>query len=137
MEARTHLKGTPIHNSYSGAKQRCNYQSHILYANYGGRGIKFMWTSFEEFYSDMAPTHFEGATLDRIDVDGPYSKENCRWVTIEQQLRNTRRNIHTEESVAEIRRQYAAGVTQIELAKRFGDSQGNISNIIKGRTWKQ
>jgi hypothetical protein len=128
-------KGTPIHNSYAGAKQRCCYPAHTGYANYGGRGIKFLWDSFEDFYNDMAGSWFNGATLDRIDVDGDYCKENCRWVTQAQQAHNTRRNIHTEETVREIRRLYRDGVNQVELARMYNDSQGNISNIIVGRTW--
>lgn len=130
------FKGTPIHNSYSGAKQRCNYKEDKHYNNYGGRGIKFEWDSFYSFYIDMASTYFDGATIDRIDYNGNYNKDNCRWVTVEQQARNTRKNIHTEEDVLLIRKLYSTGnYTQKELAEIFKDSQGNISNIITNKTW--
>ena len=133
---KTAFKGTPIHNSYAGAKQRCQYPKHKHYQYYGGRGIRFLWGSFDEFYADMAPTYFESATIERVDVNGDYCKSNCRWVSAAEQSRNTTRNIHTADAITEIRKLYSRGVTQVELAKRYGDSQGNISNIIRARTWK-
>lgn len=137
MGVKTHFKGTPIHNSYAGAKQRCNYQPHKSFKNYGGRGIKFLWKSFNEFYNDMSKTWFPGGTLDRINNDGHYCKSNCQWVNRYVQARHTRKSIHSELSVSQIREWYAIGLyNQNELAILFNDSQGNISNIITHRTWK-
>jgi hypothetical protein len=136
QKAATHFKGTSIHFSYSSAKNRCNNPKNSSFANYGGRGILFLWNSFEDFMKDMLPTYFDGATIDRIDVNGNYCKENCKWSTITEQARNTRRNIHTKETIVEIRKLYAQGIKQTELAKIYGDSQGNISNIVKERIWK-
>lgn len=130
-------KGTPIHNSYSAAKQRCNYKKSKAYARYGGRGIKFEWNNFKSFYEDMKNGWFEGATLERIDLDGNYNKNNCCWATRTEQLRNTSRNIHSKNKAELIRSLYASGkYKQKELSEMFNDSQGNISNIITGRTWK-
>jgi hypothetical protein len=128
-------KGTPIHNSYSGAKRRCNNPSDRSYHNYGGRGIRFLWDTFASFYESMSATWFIGATIERIDVDGDYCSSNCRWATPVEQARNTRRNIHSVKQIEEIKELYALGVSQVDLAKRYNDSQGNISNIIRGRTW--
>jgi hypothetical protein len=128
-------KGTPLHNSYAASKNRCQNPNSQSYRNYGGRGIRFLWTSFDDFLRDMSNGHFDSASLDRIDVNGNYCKENCRWATAKEQARNTRKNIHTEQQVEEIRKMYAAGVKQIELAKIFCDSQGNISNIITNKSW--
>jgi hypothetical protein len=135
-EDSTHFKGTPIHNSFAGAKQRCNYKNHTQYQNYGGRGIKFLWENFNDFYADMFPTWFEGGTLERLDVNGHYCKENCTWVPRQDQGRNTTKNIHNKEQITKIREMYATGnYSQKELAKMFKDSPGNISNIVNKRRW--
>ncbi len=131
------IKNDPLYNHYAAAKQRCNYRTGAAFKNYGGRGVEFCWKDFESFKRDMCGTYFTGATLDRIDTNGNYCRENCRWATRHQQQQNTRRNIHTRESVAEIRKRYANGETQVSLAKEFGDSQGNISNIVLNKTWRE
>lgn len=130
------FKGTPIHNSYAGAKQRCEYIEHKQYKDYGGRGICFEWDSFFEFYYDMAPTWFEGAEIDRQDNNGNYNKDNCRWVTRDENARNKRNTVHTCDDIRAIRALYKTGkYTQKELADMFNDSQGNISNIITNKVW--
>lgn len=131
-------KGTPLHNSYSGAKQRCEYKKHVSFSSYGERGIKFMWSNFAEFKADMGDTWKQGLSLERVNLDGNYCKDNCIWATATQQARNKRNNIHTEERAQLIREFYKTGrYSQLELGELFNDSQGNISNIITGRTWQK
>ncbi len=74
--------------------QRCNNPNHISYKNYGGRGIKVCkrWLKFENFLEDMGEKS-NGLTIDRINNNGDYCKENCRWATTKQQSCNHRRNI--------------------------------------------
>lgn len=75
---------------WSDIKGRCLNTNNRWYPSYGGRGITVCdsWlNSFESFYNDMGecPPKF---SLDRVDVNGNYCKENCRWATAKQQQRN-------------------------------------------------
>lgn len=74
-------------------KARCYRKQSTSYKNYGGRGIKVCdrWlNSFENFISDMGLKPSKRHSIDRIDVNGDYNPENCRWATTEQQFRNKR-----------------------------------------------
>ena len=93
---RTHgMSGTPEHKAYRDAKGRCNNPSRPNYRNYGGRGIKFLFTSFEQFYAELGPRP-EGMSLDRIQNDSDYAPGNVRWATWSEQCRNQRRSHHPE-----------------------------------------
>lgn len=83
--------------TWTGMLQRCTNQNKDNYENYGGRGITVCerWQLFENFFADMG-VRPEGMTLDRLDVNQGYSKENCRWATINEQSRNRRNNITVE-----------------------------------------
>ena len=81
-------------------KQRCFNAKNKDYKHYGNKNITISneWLLFENFIQDMYSTYQEGLTLDRIDNNKGYSKENCRWVSQSIQARNTRRIRSTNTS---------------------------------------
>lgn len=89
---RTHgLEGTKVYNAWAGIIQRCENPKYHSFARYGGRGIKVcpQWRdSFEAFYADMGECPNSRWSVGRINNDGDYSPENCRWESPTQQIRN-------------------------------------------------
>lgn len=90
----TKLKHTSEYRTWASMKSRCNNKNATGYKHYGGRGIKYdpRWDIFANFIEDMGfkPSVFH--SIDRIDYDGNYTKENCRWATDTEQARNKSSN---------------------------------------------
>lgn len=99
MTPRTHGKSkTPLYQVWRNMHSRCANPKHPQYPHYGGRGIVVCerWKSFAAFLEDMGPSAFSGLYLDRIDVNGVYEPENCRWVDPRTSSENRRNAIIVE-----------------------------------------
>ncbi len=95
---------TRFYKCYRNIISRCNNENNRDYYLYGWRWIRCEWNSFEEFYKDMYELYVEhikiywekNTTIDRINTDWNYCKENCRWATISEQSMNRRCTIIVE-----------------------------------------
>lgn len=109
-------------------KGRCQNPSHRAYANYGGRGITVCerWQDFANFAEDMLPRPV-GGMLDRIDNEGPYAPDNCRWTDRKTQNSNRRNCIYVDHR--------GERVTLKEYCRREGLRYRPIVKRVQDRGW--
>lgn len=158
------LSKSRFYKIWGSMKARCLNEKHIHYDNYGGRGIIVCnkWLEFEGFMEDMYNGYLkhceefgEGNTsIDRINSDGVYELNNCRWATNKEQQRNLKSNIKfyiyekeytvweasEEFSISEftIRSRLREGKTNDDIIKQKEDltldKQSNIKGVIYNPT---
>jgi hypothetical protein len=88
-------KHSPEFRAWNAAQQRATNPNRTGFKDYGGRGIKFLFTSFEQWFAELGPKPephpIEGPySVDRIDVNGNYEPGNVQWATAREQQRNKR-----------------------------------------------
>lgn len=90
---RHYMSFSPTYKSWSAMKNRCKHKSVPSFKYYGGRGISYdpRWDNFRNFLEDMGDRP-NGTQLDRIDSDGNYCKENCKWSTVNENNFNQKTN---------------------------------------------
>lgn len=121
--------------------KRCYHPSFPSYKRYGARGIRMcdLWLNDRQAFFDWckANGHKPGLQIDRIDNDGDYCPENCRFVTRAENQHNTSQTKLTQEMVNRIRaNNISRKYTQQELARQLGISQALVSQIAKNKAWK-
>jgi hypothetical protein len=89
------MSSSRLYQTWQNMKSRCYYKKDRKYKNYGGRGITICdkWLNNFEAFRDWALSngYTDNLTLDRINPDGNYCPENCRFITIQEQARNRTR----------------------------------------------
>jgi len=140
---KTHgMAKSSTYHIWNSMKMRCSNPNSDAYPYYGARGIKVCdkWAdSFEAFLVDMGERP-DGMSIDRIDVDGDYAPENCRWATAKEQMRNTRANRSiTANGETKLLVEWAetTGFSEQVIARRIGvhgwSPEDAINTPINGR----
>jgi len=126
------------HSAWYNMITRCTKQHSPEYKNYGARGIKVCerWlVSFPNFLADMGPKPSADLTLDRIDNNGNYESENCRWATKSEQSFNKRQHKLTLDDAIEIVNLRKQKMNVKQIAERFNIHSTMVYLIEHGKAW--
>lgn len=125
----------PLYHVWNSMVRRCTQHHHHAYNDYGGRGIEIAaeWMDVRKFIEDMYPSFTQGMTLDRIDNNKGYNKDNCRWAEQITQMNNQRGNLKIEifgetKNLAQWLKQYGIQKPTYQGRRRRG--WGIIESII-------
>jgi hypothetical protein len=116
-------------------KARCYNFNNPQYKDYGGRGIQVYerWHDFRNFFADMGKRSSKEMTLDRIDNDGNYCSENCRWATRFTQRINSRAKKCKIRAINKLLGVELGIISHIKnFAKEFRLNKGSISLCLRG-----
>lgn len=133
--ARKNQPHAPEYVVWSMMKDRCRNPQSKAYPNYGGRGIAVCerWMDFGAFLADMGPRPAPDLTIERIDNDGNYEPENCRWATRKEQMQNVRPRSTTVWLTINGER-----MQLVEAARRFGVKPSTVHwRVRNGRTHEE
>lgn len=128
-------KKTSLYRSWCGMKQRCLNPNNPKYSRYGGRGIKICteWLDIVGFYNWAINNGWQnGFTIDRIDNNGDYCPENCKWVSVSENSRKKSTTKIDMITAQEIRSRI--NEDWYKLADEYGCSHGNIWFIMHNFT---
>jgi len=132
-------KMSKTYRAWESMRNRCSNPNHNRYKDWGGRGISVCsrWQGnqgFETFLADMGecPGRF---VIDRIDNDGDYEPENCRWIDYKTSARNRRGIKLTQDDVDTIRKMSLLGLTQHEIASQFDVSRSMVGYVVRRKSW--
>jgi hypothetical protein len=120
------MNGPRLYRIWDNMRGRVTRPSNTYFHNYGGRGVTLCeaWKSFIPFMEwALANGYRDDLTLERVDNDGPYSPENCRWATRREQDRNKRQNVWVNYN--------GERICQQDLARRLGVHYTTIRYRLK------
>lgn len=121
-------KPSPEQRVFWDMRNRRNNPNNRGYRFYGGRGIRVCdeWDNFATFYADMGPRPSPTHSLDRIDNDGNYCKDNCRWATKTEQANNRRERQDGKRIELD-----GESLTVLQWSRRTGLSRGAIEGRLR------
>lgn len=123
------MRGSREYRIWQGIKRRCLSEKDAGFPSYGGRGITMCpsWVnSFETFFKDMGSCP-DGRSIDRIDNEGHYEPNNCRWATKEQQGNNKRSNVVIIAN--------GRSLTLAEWSRETGIQESTMARRLHGLGW--